>query len=224
MLFKIFPLSKQGESIPLFKNRFLESLTHIHPLTPLLVFLPVIIWCSYQSIINNTYLSSFLCFLGGILFWSFLEYTMHRFFFHYEAKTKIGQKMHFLFHGIHHDYPKDFTRLVMPLSVSIPLSLGFYFLFNLIFGNLGPIFFAGMMSGYLAYDYIHFSVHYFQSKNKLFQYLKRYHLWHHYQQPEKGFGVSNPLWDYIFRSHPQYKKVPSTQNISSDLNHSLTQE
>lgn len=223
MLFRLFPLSKQSDSIPLFNNPILEKLTHIHPLTPLLVFLPLISYLIYQSLMTLNFSTNLLSFAGGLLFWTFLEYMMHRFAFHFEPKSNFGKKIVFLFHGIHHDHPKDFTRLVMPLSVSIPLSAFIYFGFISLFGFSGKMIFAGMMSGYLIYDYIHFGVHYFQSQNPLFIYLKRYHLWHHYQQPEKGFGVSNPLWDYIFRTHPQthlHKREigKKTYELEADVN------
>lgn len=221
MLFKLFPLSKQSDSIPLFKNAFLEKLTHIHPLTPLLVFFPIISFLFYQSSIQLSLLDLALSFVGGFFFWTFLEYTMHRYAFHFEAKSEFGKKIIFLFHGIHHDYPKDFTRLVMPLSVSIPLSSLFYLGFYSLFGTHGAVVFCGMMTGYLIYDYIHFGVHYFQSKNPVFVYLKRYHLWHHYQQPEKGFGVSNPLWDYVFRTHPQKREILSQKESLTQIRPSI---
>lgn len=34
----------------------------------------------------------------------------------------MGKKLHFMSHGIHHDYPRDSTRLVMPLLLSLPLA------------------------------------------------------------------------------------------------------
>jgi hypothetical protein len=57
-----------------------------------------------------------------------IEYIIHRWAFHYEPKTEWG-KSTLLVHGIHHDYPKDATRLVMPLLVSVPLAL-FSFTFS----------------------------------------------------------------------------------------------
>jgi sterol desaturase/sphingolipid hydroxylase (fatty acid hydroxylase superfamily) len=104
-------------------------------------------------------------------------------------------------HGVHHDYPSDAKRLVLPPSLSIPLATGFYFLFNYllpvnyIFG-----FFPGFILGYLFYDISHYAMHHFNFKSGLFKKIKQHHMLHHYQDPEKGYGVSSPLWDKIFRS------------------------
>ena len=65
----------------------------------------------------------------GLFIWTITEYLLHRFIFHLELKSKIGARIHFIFHGVHHDYPSDSRRLVMPPSVSIPLATLFYFLF-----------------------------------------------------------------------------------------------
>jgi sterol desaturase/sphingolipid hydroxylase (fatty acid hydroxylase superfamily) len=43
-------------------------------------------------------------------------------------------------------------------------------------------------------------MHHFNFKSGLFKKIKQHHMLHHYQDPEKGYGVSSPLWDKIFRS------------------------
>ena len=53
-------------------------------------------------------------FLLGVLLWTLLEYLIHRYIFHYEPKTGVGKRLHYIIHGVHHDYPNDGKRLVMP--------------------------------------------------------------------------------------------------------------
>jgi len=134
--------------------------------------------------------------------WTFVEYVMHRFVFHYMPPDKPwAMRLHFIFHGVHHDYPSDAKRLVLPPSVSIPLATGFFFLFkailpvNYIFG-----FFPGFILGYLFYDISHYAIHHFNFKGKIWKAIKQHHMLHHYQDPAKGYGVSSPFWDKIFRS------------------------
>jgi dihydroceramide fatty acyl 2-hydroxylase len=147
-------------------------------------------------------------FLTGVLFWTLLEYCMHRFVFHYEPKTELGKRIHFLSHGVHHDYPRDRTRLVMPLLVSLPLGLFFYIVFMLIFGvNYFLPAYAGLLLGYVCYDTIHFATHHWKMTSPLGKWLKEYHLKHHYIDPDTAYGVSNPLWDYIFFTVPVREKV-----------------
>jgi sterol desaturase/sphingolipid hydroxylase (fatty acid hydroxylase superfamily) len=100
---------------------------------------------------------------------------------------------------IHHEYPQDSLRLVMPPVLSIPLAVLFYFGFAwLLPGRMFAPFFLGFGLGYLCYDMIHYSVHHLPLTGKVGQILKRHHLTHHFKEENRGFGVSSPLWDYIF--------------------------
>ena len=59
---------------------------------------------------------------------------------------------------------------------------------------------AGLLVGYLGYDMGHYAWHHARLRAGWLQYLKRYHLAHHYQDMDSRFGVSQPLWDWILRS------------------------
>jgi sterol desaturase/sphingolipid hydroxylase (fatty acid hydroxylase superfamily) len=147
-----------------------------------------------------------LLFFGGVLFWTFTEYVLHRFVFHYEPSSAWGQNIHFLAHGVHHDYPNDSGRLVMPPAVSVPLAVLFYGFFSLLIpGAFLPAFFAGFLFGYICYDTIHYATHHSRMKGKVGHWLKHHHLQHHYLDNERGFGVSTPLWDYIFGTMDEHE-------------------
>jgi len=47
----------------------------------------------------------------------------------------------------------------------------------------------------------HYAIHHLKVKGKLWDQLKTHHLKHHYVDPDKGFGVSSPLWDHLVRSN-----------------------
>ena len=195
--------SNKDETVRMFKSDLFESLSKVHFSVPLLIYIPVILYFIYRTN-SSFYLSVYnqlLLILTGILVWTFTEYSLHRFVFHYNPKSRYGQKIHFIFHGVHHDYPKDSKRLVMPPSVSIPLSALFYFIFFQLMGNVyvSP-FFVGFLTGYLFYDMTHYAIHHFQIQNSLFLFLKKHHMKHHYKDELKGFGVSQPLWDYVYRT------------------------
>lgn len=197
-------VSNKNETIPLFKNSFLEYFSHIHPITPVVVYVPVILLTGYYGFTNVSITNGILTFLFGILFWTITEYSIHRWAFHYEPKSDSGKKIHFLVHGIHHDYPRDATRLVMPLLVSVPLATMFYFAFYYLFGAYHLIIFSGFVLGYVSYDSIHYATHHMPMKSKIGNFLRVYHLRHHYEDEFSAYGVSNPLWDYIFRTVPRY--------------------
>ncbi|MGC8594504.1 MAG: sterol desaturase family protein [Candidatus Kryptoniota bacterium] len=193
-------VSNSDESVRMFKSDFLEFFSHVHPVTPAIIYIPVIIYSLYKTYTNKVELpGAFALLILGIFVWSLTEYTLHRFVFHFTPTSKIGQKIHFVFHGVHHDYPNDSTRLVMPPAVSIPLAAMFYFLFLKILGtHYLPPFFAGFIVGYLAYDLTHYAVHHFSLHGKISLYLKQHHMRHHYLNPDSNYGVSSPMWDFVF--------------------------
>ena len=194
-------VSNRNETVRMFENDFMEYFSHIHPATPVIIYFPVIAWMFYLSIDRGISIITIAgLFLLGVFIWTFVEYTLHRFFFHYEPKTEWGKRFHFIMHGVHHDYPQDATRLVMAPSVSIPLALLFYGIFHLIFGSYAPPVFAGMVFGYVCYDMIHYATHHFAMKRGVLLWLKQYHMRHHYRDDNTGYGVSTPLWDYVFRT------------------------
>lgn len=186
----------------LFSNELLEKLSHVHPAVPACLYLPVILYCIYLSAsmpsLGNLLIAAL--FLGGVLCWTLVEYMLHRFVFHYQPRSAIGERIVFLFHGIHHDYPRDPLRLVMPPTVSVPLAIAFYLLFTAVLGAERALpFFAGFAGGYVFYDSLHYAVHHYSfSGIRLFSWLKRHHLRHHYADPSIRFGVSSPLWDHVF--------------------------
>ena len=202
-------ISNSSESSRMFKSNFLESLTKVHFIVPLLFWIPVIIYFIRKSYVDGGMSagSIVLYFLIGLAFWTFAEYVLHRWVFHFHPKSAWGQRIHFIFHGVHHDYPKDRLRLVMPLSASIPMAAIIYFLFYIFIPEFElASFFGGFLFGYLIYDECHYAMHHANFKSGLFKRIKDHHMLHHYSDPEKGFGVSSYIWDVIFDSGFQKKK------------------
>jgi sterol desaturase/sphingolipid hydroxylase (fatty acid hydroxylase superfamily) len=177
----------------------------------LIIWVPVMVYFIFRTIwVEDGTL--FILLLGlfiGLFLWTFAEYILHRFIFHFPAKNAWQERLAFLFHGIHHKQPRVKTRLVMPPAVSIPLALIFYGLFFLIFGILlgipvwiSPIF-AGFILGYITYDMMHYSTHHFPMRKGYFRMVRQQHMHHHFQTPDQRYGVSNPLWDYVFGTMPK---------------------
>ena len=194
-------VSNKDESARIFESDFLELFTHVHWSVPIILYLPLVIALIAVTAANPALTGSegVAYFVAGVFIWTLAEYLLHRFVFHYEPTSDLGKRIHFLTHGVHHDYPNDSKRLVMPPSVSIPLATLFYFFFLLLVGPdaVSP-FFAGFILGYIFYDEIHYATHHAPMKGKVGQFLKHHHVRHHYQEPDRRFGVSSPLWDHIF--------------------------
>jgi sterol desaturase/sphingolipid hydroxylase (fatty acid hydroxylase superfamily) len=198
--------SKPAEtSIRLFRNDFMEALTHVHPIVPLLFWSPVAAWLLWRSIALHELPATGLVLIAlcGLVVWSLSEYLLHRFVFHYQATGRIGKYLVFMFHGVHHAAPRDKTRLVMPPAGAVIVMLGLWQMFRLVVPApwIEP-FCAFFIIGYLVYDYFHYSTHHFPMKHPLLHFLKVYHLRHHYGSYGKRFGVSSPLWDRVFGTYP----------------------
>lgn len=196
-------VSNSSDSIRMFENGFLERLSKVDFYVPLIVFVPVILFLVWKSLFDlRLNLLSFFGYIAlGLFIWSFTEYILHRFVFHFYPKSNWGKRIHFIFHGVHHDYPNDAKRLVLPPSASIPLALAFFFLFNEILPvNTVYAFFLGFISGYLVYDMAHYALHHASFKSPILKKLKQHHMLHHYSDSTRGFGVSSDFWDNVFRS------------------------
>ncbi|MEG8945524.1 sterol desaturase family protein [Rosettibacter firmus] len=203
-------VTNEDVTVRLFENNFLEMFTRVHWSVPLWIYLPVIFYLIYNAFLvyHISVLKFIFLFISGIIIWTITEYTLHRFVFHYEPKSKTGKRIHFLVHGVHHAYPKDSKRLVMPPAVSIPLAILFFILYKSIFGEVNILpFYSGFLVGYLIYDMTHYAVHHFNIHNKFWLAIKKHHMKHHYQDSLKGFGVSQPLWDYVFDTDFKYEKI-----------------
>lgn len=196
---------KLSASPQLFKSEFLNFFSRVHPSVPALIFGPVIVAMEWLGA-DRGYAAWELALLtlAGIGIWTLTEYWLHRLLFHWEPDNDFGRRMHFVIHGIHHDHPNDKLRLVMPPAVSIPLAGLFFGAFWLILGlPLAFPIFAGLILGYLGYDYTHYYVHHFVPKSSFGKRLREQHMRHHFQDHRYGYGVSSPLWDVVFGTLPK---------------------
>ena len=199
----------------MFENEVLEKFSRIHPATPFVVFVPVLLAALYRTYTRGLGFGTAAGLVfAGLLLWTLMEYVLHRYVFHWYKDTPFGRRVHFLLHGVHHDFPNDSDRLVMPLLTSVPLAVIFYSLFYVAFGGvrLAEPFFAGFALGYLAYDGTHYAVHHFKQTSRIGKFLKRHHMLHHHADHDGGFGVSSPVWDYVFGTMPQVKKLGATRS------------
>jgi sterol desaturase/sphingolipid hydroxylase (fatty acid hydroxylase superfamily) len=216
-----FYVSNRDESVRMFRSDLLEKTTYVHPLVPHMIYVPIVVALLWISPLGVA--ASAGWFLVGLLIWTFLEYLLHRFAFH--APDEVMKKTHeisasleldqpvipelpslrhviyFIFHGVHHEYPSDTRRLVMPPIASLPMGLVAWFIFSWIFGGAAIPAFAGLLVGYLVYDTTHFVVHHKSVPTAFGKLIKKAHMRHHFLDPDENYGVSSPLWDIVFRTY-----------------------
>ncbi len=191
----------------MFRSDFVEFFSRVHPAVPGVIYGPVAAWGVYGAFQAQPAALAALSVAGGGLVWTFAEYMLHRYVFHLAPKGPVSSFIYFQSHGIHHQYPDDFYRLLMVPPVSLPLAALFYLGFRAALpAAVLPGAFAGFILGYLAYDYIHFAVHHFKPPRaawaepiaRWFKAARRRHLVHHFDDHHRGYGVSTGLWDHVF--------------------------
>jgi dihydroceramide fatty acyl 2-hydroxylase len=188
----------------MFESDLLDRLSRVHPLVPVVIFVPAIVVMAVIGIERNGLLAALAWTAGGFAFWTLFEYWMHRLVFHFEPDAPIGKRMHWIIHGVHHDHPNDPMRLVMPPSVSVPLGLLVYGAFLLVLGpDAAAALGAGFFAGYLTYDMTHYHVHHHKPRTRLGRRLRELHMRHHFQDSTRGYGVSAPWWDVVFGTAPR---------------------
>jgi dihydroceramide fatty acyl 2-hydroxylase len=194
-------------SPPMFQSRLLDRFTRVHPVVPVLIYAPVVIVMLVLAVSRDGWWDTAGLFLIGYALWTLFEYWLHRLVFHFEPEDGFGARIHWMIHGVHHDHPNDPLRLVMPPAASIPLAVVVVGVLFLVFGSLhAPPVVAGFLTGYLVYDEIHYALHHHTPKTSLGKKLRELHMRHHFQDDERGFGISAPYWDWVFRTVPQRRQ------------------
>lgn len=131
--------------------------------------------------------------LAGLVLWTLLEYVLHRIALH---RMPVFSPMH----SLHHGEPLAFIGT--PSWVSVTVWLGAILLpfwwwvgFNMANGLT-----VGVMLGYWWYGYVHHVIHHHarNASSAYFNELRAWHMRHHHSPKRGNFGVTTPLWDYVF--------------------------
>ena len=65
---------------------------------------------------------------------------------------------------------------------------------------------------------VHYATHHFSMKRGVWLWLKKYHMRHHYDDDHSGYGVSSPLWDYVFGTRaPRAQAAPAPLEADRQL-------
>lgn len=173
-----------------------------HPILPGLWFGGFIVYGAWLALTTpRGLLVGLPLYLAGVLAFTLLEYSLHRWVFHFDpGDSEWGKTMLFLLHGYHHQFPNDRWRLVAPPLLSWPIAaIVFATYWALLPMDLVWILFGGTTLGYLFYDWVHYYTHHFRSpRTRLGKVLRRSHAVHHYRLFQHNMGISSPMWDFVF--------------------------
>ncbi|UJR79301.1 sterol desaturase family protein [Sandaracinus amylolyticus] len=204
------PNGKRGkppQRIQVFKNESLEKwFAQAHPITPGIWFGPFVVWGLWSGAMAFG-LGVIPLFAAGFLITTFIEYCLHRWIFHFVPKNEKQRLQHFLLHGYHHEFMNDPMRLVLPPIGIWPFAAIVAGIWYLVFGAYWFPIFAGTAAGYIAYDWVHYYTHYFNPKGGVGRWLKRYHMLHHHDSPNHRYGITSPLWDFVFGTYLPLNKM-----------------
>lgn len=187
--------------VRLFESDFLEWFTRTSVVTIVLFWVPVCTLCLALGLFwgQFTGAESTLIVAAGVIAWTLFEYGLHRFVFHLDRWLPSARRFSFLMHGVHHVDPSDASRDIMPLVGSTPIFAVLVGTATLILGlPLSLALFGAFGFAYLAYDLTHYACHQRRMTSHLGAYLKRHHLSHHYVDGMRNFGVTSPVWDWLF--------------------------
>lgn len=186
------------------KYLIVEAFTKTHSYVPVSLFILagilLIAYAVSEQILTTKEL--IVTYFIGLFVFTFVEYMVHRYVFHMKLSNKIRIKTQYLFHGVHHEFPKDRSRLAMPPLVSITIALLFFGLTNVVLGKWSFGFAAGFLNGYAFYLFVHYIVHAWKMPQNKLRTLWLYHNIHHYQDENVAFGVSSHFWDMVFGTLP----------------------
>jgi sterol desaturase/sphingolipid hydroxylase (fatty acid hydroxylase superfamily) len=139
---------------------------------------------------------------AGIFIWTLLEYALHRFAFHIQVPVRnpILREIVNGSHMEHHASPRDPDKVLVHPSFGIAISA---ILYGLFFAALRNAFWAsgimaGIWIGFLYYEAVHYRVHFSLSGSGFIARQRRTHFYHHFTNNKQCFGVTSPLWDYVF--------------------------
>ena len=142
-------------------------------------------------------LADVLIFAAGLFAWTLVEYVIHGVLGH-AHRTFVTE-----LHNVHHRDP----RAVFALGAWIPTAVvlgGAWARFGL---APGVIFYAGIVCGFAAYEYVHYRIHFAAPSCAVEARLRARHLAHHLNEPDAIFGVTTRLWDVVFGTQPEPERM-----------------
>ena len=185
------------ERARLFGSPFLEALTVI-PAPAFIalwaILLPAILVCAL--VFAPTFWAPALL-VAGAFVWSFTEYALHRYVFHFEARSERVKRWIYIIHGNHHADPNDPLRNLMPPVVSLPVAALVWLACVGAIGAAGTWVFLGFMLGYVAYDLVHYACHQWPMKSRFARVLKVHHMRHHHLRVHGNYAITGMAWDRL---------------------------
>lgn len=177
------------------------------------------LWVGSLSFMSFGWKSAIL-FLVGSLYWTFLEYAIHRWAYHTHFKSKVLNYFLGSFHLYHHQDMSDrrvYNAGFLMIYVMTPLVLSPVLLVTRDFNVLASLT-LGLSVSYYFYEWVHFILHYKVHESGYLSYIQKYHFHHHDKAPHKNFGNTSHLWDWLLGTYDErYKSYVMPESSEKTL-------
>ncbi len=192
-----------------------------NPLHLLLMIVPLLGWLVKLALSESLSALQWGSMLGlGVLWWSFLEYAIHRWAYHSKYPWKWMHAFLGSFHLYHHIDMADRRVYNAGFLMVYLIAPGVLLPMWLVTGSssLTAVFGLGTLGAYYAYEWVHFLLHYKIYDSGYLAWIQRYHFYHHERRPDKNFGNTNALWDLLLKTHdPAYKTFRVSPKAASTM-------
>lgn len=139
----------------------------------------------------------------GVIGWTFLEYTLHRFAFHDKVLGAKVARDHLKHHAKVDWFAPLSTKVALAVLILTPI-VGVVSLAGGPFAGALPV---GIVGGWVVYEVIHRRIHVAAPLGAYGRWARRHHLAHHFGHATKNHGVSSPIWDIVFGTYVPIREV-----------------
>lgn len=151
-------------------------------------------------------IQTLLAVLLGWLFFSFVEYGMHRFAFHERPAQNWGSRQH-LIHHAQRDLVMDKFWLTWSLTIIISVFILRPAVAALTSPGIGWAFALGAGGGFFLYEYLHTVTHWRAPRTAYGRFIRRHHFHHHFGAAMTNHGFTTPLWDLLLGTFQRVDRV-----------------
>ncbi len=181
-----------------------------NPVHLLLMIAPLVYFFAHTVLRSETTALGFTLLFGlGVLWWTFLEYAIHRWAYHSRYPFRWLYAFLGSFHLYHHRDMSDrrvYNAGFLMVYLMAPVILAPFYVLS---GSLALTCALGLgtLSAYYAYEWVHFLLHYREFHSGYLAWIQRYHFFHHERRPDRNFGNTNALWDLLLGTHdPRHRE------------------
>lgn len=133
--------------------------------------------------------------LTGILLWPIMEYLLHRFVGHEWKVNTLFKREHRKHHAVKDFFAPTLYKLIAAVIVVSLITLA----------TRSLLFATSFTLMYLFYEWTHYSIHKFKPRTEWGRRMRAHHLHHHFENARTNFGVTNTIFDHVFKTAAKSK-------------------